>query len=184
MDKQRKMMVLSTMFIQILAMTLLAGCDSNMPVSFCHATGDLANPYEEIAVDNITAKEHLGHSNDIYPVPDGGCPTIPLEIEDGKITICHATGSETNPYNEITVSVNGLNGHGKHAGDIIPAPDGGCPTIPLKIEDGKITICHATGSETNPYNEITVSVNGLNGHGKHADDIIPAPDGGCPAAKQ
>jgi hypothetical protein len=49
-------------------------------------------------------------------------------ISDGKITICHATSSETNPYNEITVSVNGLNGHGKHEGDIIPAPEGGCPT--------------------------------------------------------
>jgi hypothetical protein len=48
---------------------------------------------------------------------------------------------------------------------------------------GKITICHATGSETNPFVEITISVNGLHGHGKHADDIIPAPAaGGCPPA--
>jgi hypothetical protein len=46
----------------------------------------------------------------------------------GKITICHATGSGINPYNEITVSVNGLIGHSKHAGDIIPAPVGGCHT--------------------------------------------------------
>lgn len=55
----------------------------------------------------------------------------------GKITICHATRSQTNPYVEITISVNGLNGHGPaadprhHAGswkDIIPAPAGGCPT--------------------------------------------------------
>jgi hypothetical protein len=55
----------------------------------------------------------------------------------GKITICHATKSHTNPYVEITISVNGLHGHGPaddphhHAGswkDIIPAPAGGCPT--------------------------------------------------------
>jgi hypothetical protein len=54
----------------------------------------------------------------------------------GKITICHATKSEKNPYVEITISVNGLHGHGPaedphhHAGswkDIIPAPAGGCP---------------------------------------------------------
>jgi hypothetical protein len=54
---------------------------------------------------------------------------------------------------------------------------------------GKITICHATKSHTNPYVEITISVNGLHGHGPaddphhHADswkDIIPAPEGGCP----
>src|SRR5205823_7077227 len=58
----------------------------------------------------------------------------------GKITICHATKSVKNPYVEITISVNGLHGHGPtdsdpvsrhHAGswkDIIPAPTGGCPT--------------------------------------------------------
>jgi hypothetical protein len=46
--------------------------------------------------------------------------------------------------------------------------------------DHKMTICHATGSDKNPYVEITVdtsSINNLvdgNGHGRHADDIIPA----------
>ena len=45
---------------------------------------------------------------------------------------------------------------------------------------GKITICHATGSATNPFVQITISVNGLHGHGKHADDIVPAPAEGCP----
>jgi len=42
----------------------------------------------------------------------------------------------------------------------------------------KVTICHATSSPTNPYNEITVSGNSLdnsgswmNGHGKDPDDI-------------
>ena len=45
-----------------------------------------------------------------------------------KITLCHATGSTTNPYVEITVSVEGAtNGHAKHSGDIIPAPADGCP---------------------------------------------------------
>ena len=58
---------------------------------------------------------------------------------------------------------------------------------------GKITICHATRSVKNPYVEITISVNGLHGHGPADDsrhhagswkDIIPAPDGGCPATVQ
>ena len=44
----------------------------------------------------------------------------------------------------------------------------------------KITICHATSSEKNPYVKITISVNGLNGHENHQDDIIPAPASGCP----
>jgi uncharacterized surface protein with fasciclin (FAS1) repeats len=43
-----------------------------------------------------------------------------------KITICHATGSEQNPYVKITISVDGLNGHENHPGDIIPAPANGC----------------------------------------------------------
>lgn len=46
----------------------------------------------------------------------------------------------------------------------------------------KVNICHATGSKKNPYVTITVSENGLNGHGRHANDIIPAPAAGCPRA--
>jgi hypothetical protein len=47
---------------------------------------------------------------------------------DHKVTICHATGSATNPYVEITVDYHALkNGHTAAKGDIIPAPAGGCP---------------------------------------------------------
>jgi hypothetical protein len=158
--------------------------NNTAPSTVCHATGDLANPYEELTVNSAELEEHLGHPNDFNPAPINGCPTSPVIISDGKITICHATGSQANPYNEITVSVNGLNGHDKHEGDIIPAPEGGCPATPVVINNGKITICHATGSQTNPFVEITVSVNGLNGHDKHKDDIIPAPAGGCPTTPQ
>jgi hypothetical protein len=167
----------------------VGGCPASLAVvsdgriTICHATGDSANPYEEIAVTSAQLDEHSGHPNDLIPAPVNGCPTSPVVIQDGKITICHATSSETNPYNEITVSVNGLNGHDKHAGDIIPVPEAGCPTSPLVISDGKITICHATSSEANAYNEIIVSVNGLNGHGQHAGDIIPAPVGDCPTTR-
>lgn len=38
-----------------------------------------------------------------------------------KVTVCHATGSSSNPYVMITVSANALNGLA-HAGDFIPAP--------------------------------------------------------------
>jgi LysM repeat protein len=54
------------------------------------------------------------------------------ENQNGKITLCHATGSATNPYVEITVSVAGAtHGHAKHPGDIIPAPADGCPISPI-----------------------------------------------------
>lgn len=161
-----------------------AGAMGNGRITICHATGDLENPYEEITVSGAERDEHLGHPNDLSPTPVNGCPTSLVVITDGKITICHATSSEANPYNEIKISVNGLNGHGKHAGDIIPVPEGGCPASLAGIKDGKITICHATSSKKNSFNEITISVNGLNGHSNHQDDIIPAPEGGCPADKK
>ena len=138
-----------------------------------------------------------------------------------SVTLCHATGSETNPYVSITINPNGLNGHDGHDGDIIPpsqdgswesrnwdgkgqaiwaagcvipapepspstsspAPETSTPapvtTSPAPVTTSpapnqQITLCHATGSESNPYVSITVSVNGLEGHGDHPEDIIPA----------
>ena len=51
---------------------------------------------------------------------------------------------------------------------------------------GKTTICHATGSATNPYVEITISNNAVPAHQRHQDgrDIVPAPAGGCPGASE
>jgi hypothetical protein len=183
LNKFSKMTTRLAAVTQILAITLLAACTTS-PLTVCHATGDAENPYEEITVTSAEISEHRGHPNDINPAPLNGCPASPVEIINGEITICHATSSETNPYNEITISVNGLNGHGEHEGDIIPMSEEGCPTSPLATNNDKITICHATSSEKNPYNEITVSVNGLNGHDKHEGDIIPASAGGCPTTKQ
>jgi hypothetical protein len=112
----------------VFALVALPACTpSQAKTSICHATGDAANPYEEISIGAGNVSEHQSHPNDFWPVPAGGCPTAPLTIStDGKITICHATNSQNNPYNEITIDRNGLNGHAKHEGDIIPAPAGGC----------------------------------------------------------
>ena len=125
-----------------------------------------------------------------------------------KITICHATGSEKNPYESITVDLHALNGHAgshhQHSEDIIPANNGkvlpggqnldkvdvwnagcaepgGSPAGPPKDNDKKITICHATGSEKNPYRVLDIARQGLNGHGgahhQHSEDIIPPNSG-------
>ena len=113
--------------------------------------------------------------------------------DDKKVSICHATGSESNPYVHITVSENSLNGngHATHAGDLIPAPAGGCPGGGYGGGGGggghdddddhgeMITICHATGSEENPYVEITIPKKAWwHGHKDHGD-IYPVPAGGC-----
>jgi hypothetical protein len=114
-----------------------------------------------------------------------------------RITICHRTMAGT--FVEITVDRNSLGGHANHGTDIIPAPPGGCgkrvidrylatTTTIAGGTDGRttqanprrITICHWNAS--NSYVEITVDANGLNGHGDHPNDIIPAPVGGCGAS--
>ena len=110
----------------------------------------------------------------------------------GKQTLCHATGSSTNPYVEITISNNGVPAHDRHQNDedIIPAPAGGCPGGSSGAkehgngnEHGKVTICHATGSETNPYVLITVSENAVPAHTRHQDgEDIVNPTGDCPSS--
>jgi hypothetical protein len=137
----------------------------------------------------------------------------PTESPGGgeMITICHATGSSTNPYVQITMNVNGLHGHAnfnhqleediipENGGDVMPQGsnldkvdiwNAGCavpggspspsPTAPGD-HDKKITICHATGSETNPYVVITIALQGLNGHANAnhqlSEDIIPPNSG-------
>lgn len=120
-----------------------------------------------------------------------GASTPASADPEGKISICHATGSETNPYVEIEISENGLNGHnaqGVHDDDIVPAPAAGCPAG----DDGghgsaaeKVTFCHATGSEKNPYVVISTSEQAwLHGHqdGHNGNaDIYPVPENGCAA---
>ncbi len=180
MKKHNKVIGRMVAFTVIFTMAFLAACTLSTPVNACHATGDPTNPYQEITIDNTNLEEHLAHPNDIYPVPVGGCPTTAVVVDNAKISICHATGIAANPYREIKVKLSGLNGHATHAEDIIPAPAGGCPTSTLVIVDDTVKICHLTDSETEPYTELTVNVNGLGGHAAHEGDIVPAPVGGCP----
>lgn len=37
----------------------------------CHFTG---SGYQELLVDDVELVDHLAHDEDIYPVPEGGCP--------------------------------------------------------------------------------------------------------------
>jgi len=74
-----------------------------------------------------------------------------------KITICHKTGSATNPYVEITVSVNALkHGHTTAKGDIIPAPAGGCPTGQVAATTTEQTTTAQTTTEEQSCTETKV----------------------------
>jgi len=54
-------------------------------------------------------------------------------LASNGVTLCHATSSEKNPFDEITVdasSILGHHGHGAHSGDIIP---------PIEVIDNGVT---------------------------------------------
>jgi hypothetical protein len=74
--------------------------------------------------------------------------------------------------------------HGSSAAPNTTPP--GPPATNTHAKAGKTTICHATGSTTNPYVTITISNNAIPAHQRHQDgrDIIPAPEGGCPTGQQ
>lgn len=55
------------------------------------------------------------------------------------------------------------------------------PSVSPKPSPLKVKICHATGSTSNPYVLIVISDQAvLHGHQGHPNDIIPAPNNGCP----
>jgi hypothetical protein len=99
MNKISKMTFKPLTAVLIITGILLASCSTlTFPTTVCHATGDPANAYTVITVNSAEELlEHRSHTSDIYPMPAGGCPPAPVEINNGKITICHATGSAKKP---------------------------------------------------------------------------------------
>ncbi|HEX8217615.1 MAG TPA: hypothetical protein VF914_00230 [Chloroflexia bacterium] len=69
--------------------------------------------------------------------------TLPSE---NKVKICHATGSETNPYVEIEISESAIPAHEDHqwGEDIIPMPAGGCPVPPTHTPGPSATSTNVT----------------------------------------
>jgi hypothetical protein len=53
-----------------------------------------------------------------------------------RTTICHRTASAKTPYVKLTVTKSVLQGHLRHAADIIPAPAAGCPKVVLSPTQG------------------------------------------------
>jgi hypothetical protein len=125
-----------------------------------------------------------------------------------KLTICHQTGSASNPWRRITISSRAATSpssssgkvvgrHLRHTGDVIVVGTGACPSTsltpqPTATPPAKITICHRTGSSSNPFRRITVSSRAwtnpnsasgqtLRGHMRHSGDMLIAGASACPA---
>jgi hypothetical protein len=128
-----------------------------------------------------------------------------------KLTICHKTGSETNPWRRITVSSRAmanpksqsgrtLRAHLRHTGDAVVVGAAACPSAnvtpaPTNTPATKMTICHKTGSATTPYRRITISSRAvtnpnspagktLRGHMGHTGDMLMPGVTACPSGTQ
>jgi hypothetical protein len=125
-----------------------------------------------------------------------------------KVTVCHKTGSASKPWTRITISSRAatnpssssgkiVGAHLRHTGDVVVVGTAACPSAsltpqPTSTPPAKITICHRTGSSTNPFRRITVSSRAwtnpnsgsgqtLRGHMRHTGDMLIAGTSACPA---
>jgi len=138
-------------------------------------------------------------------------PATQTVTPPSKLTICHKTGSDSNPWRRITVSSRAmtnpnsksgrvLRAHFRHTGDAIVVGTAACPSptatpAPTTTPATKITICHKTGSSTTPYRRITISSRAvtnpnspagkvLRGHMGHAGDLLLPGASACPPGTQ
>lgn len=88
---------------------------SNIPWSGFGLTGKFCVTWVQVAGYN----EHFGEGGQ-QPVCVGDTPTTPPSADNKKVELCHATGSATNPYTKIEVSVSAFYnaGHIDHNNDI------------------------------------------------------------------
>ena len=87
-----------------------------------YATGAVSRASKSVA-HTVAAQEHPASHHAGNP---GHHPTSG-EHEYG-VPICHRTHSAQNPFVVIRVSPEALHAHLAHHGDLIPAPEHGCPT--------------------------------------------------------
>ena len=153
----------------------------NVKATLCHATSSETNPYVLITVSHksiVKGTGHGGHGDDIIP-PFTYRPSrdaAPVEYpgknwdDEGQAVFaagCSVEGDEVAADAYDRDKDRDKDGDDV-AGDAIDRDRGRWNV--------KATLCHATGSETNPYVMITVSHKSIvkdAGHGSHDDDIIP-----------
>src|SRR5215471_6692769 len=150
-------------------------------VTLCHRTASHSNPYVVITVDPAGAYNghYLEHTGPIFPATgsDGKWgDIIPPFMFQGQ------TYSRNWPEGEAIFN-NGCRIPGQPSTPVTtPTTPATTPvTTPTTPESTRVTLCHRTGSESNPYVEITVSAAGaFNGHySEHQGPIFPerGPDG-------
>ncbi|HET9324811.1 MAG TPA: CHRD domain-containing protein [Gaiellaceae bacterium] len=135
----------------------------------------------------------------------GGAASHAVAASPSKLTLCHKVGSDQ--WRRMTVSSRAmsnpksksgklLRGHLRHTGDAVVVGAAACPVVtltpaPTSTPPARLTICHKTGSASNPYRRITVSSRAvtnpnspagktLRGHMRHTGDIMLPGVNPCP----
>lgn len=133
-----------------------AGSPGPLPngfVTLCSATGSLSAPqFAQVTVALTDLQAALNRQPGSYV---GACPTAgdvngnPGLVPSGYATLCRLTGNATTPYATLTVAVSQLAAYLNQAGNILAAPNGGCPTA---LPGGGGTVTGGSGPGSQPGN--------------------------------
>jgi LPXTG-motif cell wall-anchored protein len=91
-----------------------ANGNGHTPVTVCHSLGN--GGYIEITFDENALEKHVDNHDDLYPVPDDGCPApveaVETHADDDRVTVCHILGNGS--YNLLTFDDSALPAHLAH----------------------------------------------------------------------
>jgi hypothetical protein len=169
-------------------------------IYICHKTDSHDNRYDVLRLSHSAVETHRDHDGDIIPITDrnddgrideADCGHRPEQ--DHKDPVCYR---HDNHYDFLQLTVDEMDDHQRRHSEITPIDDRNddgkidlddCGYSPPR-EEGKVTICHRTNSDKNPYEVLDVPHSAVDGEGNNdhtshvADqthrygDIIPITD--------
>jgi hypothetical protein len=164
-------LVLSAAFTGAFAGTAYA--DTANKVTLCHATGSVKTPFVPVTVAASGVLDgHSKHDGDVIPAYTYNDKTGVHQVAAQNLNAAGmyelAHGCAVPPAPVVLPPAPGV---------LPPAPVVVVPPAPIVVVPPvvEVTLCHATGSATNPFVVITVAASGvLDGHSQHDGDVIPA----------
>ena len=159
----------------------------NQKVTLCHRTNSDSNPYVTITVSVNSVIKGPGHDGHEGPVYSAGMKQAKQKWGDIIPSFTYPGGSYAGknwPSGKAIYDAGCRAGDGGGGGNTTTPPPSTTPTSGGGGNDEKVTLCHRTNSETNPYVRITVSINSVvkgDGHDGHNGPIFAV---GMKSAKQ
>lgn len=136
--------------------------------------------YTRMSVNTSSLATYTAQSGNIVPAPsDGTCPEPDVENASGKTQICK-WNSSTSAYTQLEVANSALATYRAQSGNIIPAPDDGCPAPATGRSGGTIKICQWKGYDQ-PYSEKSIDESDVDKYSAVPGNLVPKPNGGCPS---